>query len=57
MMLPAYTKHYLPESITTRPVQGEAPTLDLVLAYHKANKSPILKLLLSKVGKLVGTPS
>ena len=57
MMLPAYTKHYLPESITTRPVQGEAPTLDLVLAYHKANKSPILKLLLSKVGKLVGAPS
>ena len=54
MLLPAYTKRYLPESITTRPVQGEAPTLDLVLAYHKANKSPILKLLLSKVGKLAG---
>jgi LysR family hca operon transcriptional activator len=52
MMLPAYTKGYLPESITTRPVQGEAPTLDLVLACHKANKSPILKLLLSRVGKL-----
>jgi LysR family transcriptional regulator, hca operon transcriptional activator len=26
----------------------------LVLAYHKANKSPILKLLLSRVGKLAG---
>ena len=52
MLLPAYTKGYLPESITTRPVQGEAPTLDLVLACHKANKSPILKLLLSRVGKL-----
>ena len=57
MMLPAYTKRYLPESITTRPVQGEVPTLDLILAYHKANKSPILKLLLSRVGKLVGAPS
>jgi LysR family transcriptional regulator, hca operon transcriptional activator len=54
MMLPAYTKRYLPESITTRPVKGEVPTLDLVLAYHKANNSPILKLLLSRVGKLVG---
>jgi LysR family hca operon transcriptional activator len=52
MMLPAYTKGYLPESITTRPVLGEAPTLDLVLACHKANRSPILKLLLSRVGKL-----
>ena len=55
MMLPAYTKRYLPEQITTRPVQGEAPTLDLVLAYHKANNSPILKLLLSRVGKLAGS--
>jgi LysR family hca operon transcriptional activator len=54
MLLPAYTKGYLPESITTRPVQGEVPTLDLVLACHKANKSPILKLLLSRVGKFAG---
>jgi LysR family hca operon transcriptional activator len=52
VMLPAYTKRYLPASITTRPVKGEAPTLDLVVAYHKANKSPILKLLLASVRKL-----
>jgi LysR family transcriptional regulator, hca operon transcriptional activator len=57
MMLPAYTKRYLPESIATRPPKGEVPTLDLIIAYHKANNSPILKLLLSSVGKLVGQPS
>jgi LysR family transcriptional regulator, hca operon transcriptional activator len=57
MLLPAYTKRYLPESITTRPVQGEVPTLDMILAYHMANKSPILKLLLSRIGQLVGTSS
>jgi LysR family hca operon transcriptional activator len=57
MMLPAYTQRFLPESVTTRPVQGEAPTLDLMIAYHKANKSPILKLLLSSVGKLAGASS
>ncbi|QPF89503.1 LysR family transcriptional regulator [Bradyrhizobium commune] len=57
MLLPAYTKRYLPESITTRPVQGEVPTLDLVIAYHKANTSPILKLLLAKAGKLAGASS
>ena len=56
MLLPAYTKRYLPVSITTRPVKGEVPTLDLVIAYHKANNSPILKLLLSRVGKLVEAP-
>jgi len=33
------------------------PTLDLVIAYHNANKSPILKLLLSSVGKLVAATS
>jgi LysR family transcriptional regulator, hca operon transcriptional activator len=56
-LLPPYTKHYLPESVTARPVKGEAPTLDLIIACHKANNSPILKLLLSSVGKLVGAPS
>ena len=57
MLMPAYTERYLPRSITTRPVNGEVPTLDLVLAYHKANKSPILKLLLSKIGSLAGVPA
>jgi len=57
MLLPAYTQRFLPESVTTRPVKGEVPTLDLIVAYHKANNSPILKLLLSSVGKLVAAPS
>jgi LysR family hca operon transcriptional activator len=57
MLLPAYTKRYLPESTTTRPVKGEVPTLDLIIAYHKTNNSPILKRLLASVGKLAGAPS
>jgi LysR family hca operon transcriptional activator len=56
MLLPAYTAHLLPESVVTRPVKGDAPTLDLIIAYHKANNSPVLKLLLSCVGKLAGAP-
>jgi LysR family hca operon transcriptional activator len=57
MLLPDYTKQYLPASITTRPVKGEVPTLDLIIAYHKANNSPILRLLLSNAGKLVAASS
>ena len=57
MLLPAYTARYLPDTITTRPLRGEAPTLDLVIAYHKANKSPILKHLLSRVGRLAAAPA
>jgi LysR family hca operon transcriptional activator len=52
MLLPAYTKRYLPETLTTRPVQGEAPTIDLVIAHHKTNRSAILKRLLANAGKL-----
>jgi LysR family transcriptional regulator, hca operon transcriptional activator len=57
MLLPAYTQRYLPASIITRPVKGEAPVLDLVIAHHKANKSPILKLLLSRADELAGLPA
>jgi LysR family hca operon transcriptional activator len=38
--------------VTSRPLQGEAPTIDLVLGYNKANTSPILKLLLSRIDDL-----
>jgi LysR family hca operon transcriptional activator len=57
MLLPAYTKRYLPESVTTRPLKGDAPTVDLIMAYNKANNSPILKMLLSSVGQLGAKPS
>ena len=34
------------------PVKGEAPTIDLVVGYHKANTSPVLKLFLSRIDEL-----
>ncbi len=57
MLLPAYTKTVSAGNDHHPAGEGEAPTLELVIAYHKANTSPILKLLLSKVGKLAGAPS
>jgi LysR family hca operon transcriptional activator len=56
MLLPAYTRRYLPGSVTSRPAAGKAPTLDLILAYPKANNSPILKQLLSRLDKLGEQP-
>jgi LysR family hca operon transcriptional activator len=38
--------------VTSRPLEGEAPTIDLVVGYNKANRSPILKLFLLKVDDL-----
>jgi LysR family hca operon transcriptional activator len=48
-LLPAYAKNLLPWSVTSRPIRGDAPTVDLVVGYNKANRSPILKLFLSRV--------
>jgi LysR family transcriptional regulator, hca operon transcriptional activator len=45
-LLPAYAENFLPSSVTSRSLQGEAPTVDLVLGYKRSNKSPILQLLL-----------
>ncbi len=51
-LLPAYAKNFLPWSVTSRPLDGEAPTIDLVIGYNKTNASPILGLFLSRVDKL-----
>ena len=51
-LLPASIEGYLPRSITSRPLAGEQPTVDLVIGYHKANSSPILKKFLSGIDDL-----
>jgi LysR family transcriptional regulator, hca operon transcriptional activator len=42
-LLPAYTQNLLPATVTSRPLKGETPTVDLVLGYKRSNKSPVLK--------------
>jgi len=56
-LLPAYAQNFLPSSLTSRPVKGDAPTVDLLLGYRKSNQSPILKLLLSRLDELVARAS
>jgi LysR family hca operon transcriptional activator len=51
-LLPVYPDNLLPRSVTSRPIRGDAPTIDLVVGYNKANRSPILKLFLLKVDDL-----
>ena len=52
-LLPAYAQNFLPWSVISRPLEGEAPTIDLVIGYNKANTSPILKLFLSRSDDLI----
>jgi LysR family transcriptional regulator, hca operon transcriptional activator len=53
-LLPASARHFLPWSVVSRPLKGEAPTIDVAVGYHKANTSPILKRFLSRVDDLAG---
>src|SRR3984957_2893821 len=51
-LLPAYAQNFMPWSVTSRPLKGEAPTIDLVVGYHKANTSPILRMFLPRIDDL-----
>jgi LysR family hca operon transcriptional activator len=52
-LMPAYAKNLLPGSVVSRPLEGEAPTIDLAVGYSKSNTSPILKLFASRLDELV----
>jgi LysR family hca operon transcriptional activator len=56
-VLPAYAQNFLTSYVTSRPLKGDTPTVDLVLGYKKSNQSPILKLLLSRLDELVARVS
>jgi LysR family transcriptional regulator, hca operon transcriptional activator len=57
VLLPAYAQNFLPSSVTSRPLKGDAPTVDLVFGYRKSNQSPMLKLLLSRLDELIARVS
>jgi LysR family transcriptional regulator, hca operon transcriptional activator len=48
-LLPAYAKTFLPSLVTTRPLRGFTPKIDLSVGYREANDSPVLKLFLSRI--------
>jgi len=56
-LLPLYVRNFLPRSVISRPLEGTVPTIDLVLGYHKANNSPLLKLFLSRVDDMIARVS
>jgi len=56
-LLPAYAQNFLTSFVTSRPLKGAAPTVELVLGYKKSNESPVLRLLLSRLEELVARVS
>jgi LysR family hca operon transcriptional activator len=47
-LLPLNAKNMLIPSVVARPLQGEPPTIDLVMGYNKSNTSPLLKRFVSR---------
>src|ERR1700730_13552370 len=56
-LLPNYARNFLTWSVISRPLAGEAPSIDLVLGYHKANNSPLLRTFLARVDEMVSRVS
>jgi LysR family transcriptional regulator, hca operon transcriptional activator len=53
-LMPAYAKNLLPQSVVSRPLEGEAPTIEVAVGYSKSSTSPILKLFLARLDELTG---
>jgi LysR family transcriptional regulator, hca operon transcriptional activator len=56
-LLPDFARNFLTWSVISRPLEGTVPTIDLVLGYHKANPSPLLKLFFSRTDDLIAQVS
>jgi len=56
-LLPAYVQNFVPWSVISRPIEGEPPTIDLVMGYSRTNTSPPLKLFLSRADELIARVS
>jgi LysR family hca operon transcriptional activator len=52
-LLPPYVTKMPFPSVISRPLEGEPPTIDLVMGYNKSNMSPLLKRLLDRTDELV----
>jgi LysR family hca operon transcriptional activator len=51
-LMPAYAEGLLPPSVVSRPLTGNAPTIDVAVGYNRSNTSPVLKLFLSRLDEL-----
>ena len=54
-LLPLYVQNMLIPSVVARPLQGEPPTIDLVMGYNKSNTSALLKRFVSRADELVAS--
>lgn len=54
-LCPFYAKDNLTPKVVVRPLQGEAPTIDLVIGYSRSNTSALLKRFLGRANELAAS--
>jgi LysR family hca operon transcriptional activator len=52
-LMPEYANNLLPWSVVSRPLEGEAPTIELVIGYSRSNTSAVLQMFLSRADELM----
>lgn len=52
-LMPAYAENLLPASVVSRPLDGEAPTIEIAVGYSRSNTSSTLELFLSRLPELI----
>jgi LysR family hca operon transcriptional activator len=52
-LMPEYAKNLLPPSVVSRPLEGEAPTIEVAVGYSKSNTSPVLEQFVARLDELV----
>ena len=55
-LMPAYARNLLPPSVVSRPLAGEAPTIEVAVGYSPSNPSPVLALFRSRLDQLAPVP-
>jgi LysR family transcriptional regulator, hca operon transcriptional activator len=54
-LFPLYVQNMLTPSVVARPLQGESPTIDLVMGYNKSNTSALLKRFLLRADEVIAS--
>jgi LysR family hca operon transcriptional activator len=52
-LLPDYARNFLPWSVTSRPLSGVTPTIDLVAGYNQSNRSKILAYFVAHLSDMI----
>ena len=52
-LIPHYGRNFATWSVTSRPLKGEVPAIDLVVGYKADNPSPVLKVFLARLEEII----